>query len=127
VDIIGTLDTIGGQRVLIADVVTQRGPVQKIKPYFIGLKGIGGSAPHANIPSIIGGTGAYNVGMPVKAAGSMNHADAELNGRGRMTSPVLLSALSYSWIISTFARGTITVSPLLSLASSIRTTAPDST
>jgi len=76
VDVSGTLNVVGTERVLTNATITDKGAAPKaIAPVAVIERSAGGKALNANTPSITDGKGLYNIGLYVRIAGSVNGVD----------------------------------------------------
>jgi hypothetical protein len=66
-----------GERVISADGVSVIGPAQKIKPFAMGNRALGGTAS-GSAPGPHGGTGPHNVGLLVTTWGKVIHSETGL-------------------------------------------------
>lgn len=74
VNVSGTLDTDGGERVLRNAIVVPAGSGDAPAPLALSTKSAGGAAISADLPGVTNGKGANNIGLLVKTSGKVIEA-----------------------------------------------------
>jgi len=76
VDVTGVLDSTSGERVLNASSVVDHGATGSISALGVVERAAAGRSVNADTPSIVNGTGLYNVGLLVRIAGKATNANS---------------------------------------------------